>query len=128
VANILVPEYPMTPFKQNENPVWDRLKQLADRMNLPEKHLKHMLADNNRFENFSLKAAGIFYDFSRQRIDGKTMDLLIELSQFRKLKQRFNDMVSGKKVNVSENRPALHTATRNFSENLDNFLPQKTQN
>jgi glucose-6-phosphate isomerase len=88
----------------------------VDWLNIPEKHLRHLLTDNSRLEKCSLKAAGIFYDFSRQRIDKKTMDLLSELAEFRKLKQRFNDMVSGKKVNVTENRPALHTAARNFSD------------
>jgi glucose-6-phosphate isomerase len=106
----------MNSFKLNESPVWSRLIQHADIMNLPEKHLRHLLTDNSRLEKCSLKAAGIFYDFSRQRIDKKAMDLLSELAEFRKLKQRFNDMVSGKKVNVTENRPALHTAARNFSD------------
>jgi glucose-6-phosphate isomerase len=103
-------------FKQNKSPVWNRLIQHADIMNLPEKHLKHLLTDNSRLDKYSLKTSGIFYDFSRQRVDEKTMNHLIELAEFRKLKQRFDDMVSGKKVNVTENRPALHTATRNFSD------------
>ncbi len=106
----------MTQRKHNENPTWNRLIQRADIMNLPEKHLKHLLRYNGRLEKFSLKAAGIFYDFSRQRVDEKTMDHLIELAEFRKLKQRFYDMVRGKKANVTENRPALHTAARNFSD------------
>jgi len=105
----------MNQFKHNENSTWNRLMQRADIMNVPEKHLKHLLTDNSRLEKFSLKAAGIFYDFSRQRIDDKTMDLLIELAEYRKLKQRFVEMVSGEKFNVTENRPALHTAARNFS-------------
>ena len=107
----------MTQFKHNENPTWNRLMQRADVMNLPEKHLKQLLKDNRRLEKYSLKAAGVFYDFSRQRIDEKTMDLLIELAGSRKLKQRFVEMISGEKVNVTENRPALHTAARNFSGN-----------
>jgi glucose-6-phosphate isomerase len=110
------PEPPMSPFNHKENPIWDRLIQHADIMNLPEKHLKHLLADSRRLEKFSLKASGIFYDFSRQRVEEKTLDLLIELAEFRHLKQRFADMVSGKKVNVTEDRPALHTAARNFSD------------
>ena len=107
----------MPPYKPKENSTWNRLIQHADVMNLPEKHLKHLLADGNRLEKFSLKAAGIFYDFSRQRIEEQTLDLLMELAESRKLKQQFDDMVSGKIVNVTENRPALHTATRNFSDN-----------
>jgi glucose-6-phosphate isomerase len=106
----------MNTFKLNESSVWRRLIQHADIMNLPEKHLRHLLTDNSRLEKCSLKAAGIFYDFSRQRIDKKAMDLLIELAEFRRLKQRFDDMVSGKIVNATENRPALHTAARNFSD------------
>ena len=105
----------MNTIKQSESQVWNQLIQHADIMNLPENHLKHLLTDNSRLEKFSLKAAGIFYDFSRQRIDEKTMDLLVELAEFKKLKQRFAEMVSGEKVNVTENRPALHTAARNFS-------------
>ena len=107
----------MNTFKQSESPVWNRLIQHADIIDRPEKHLKHLLKDNDRIEKFSLKAADIFYDFSRQRVDEKTMDLLFELAEFKNLKQRFVEMVSGEKVNVTENRPALHTATRNFSGN-----------
>lgn len=106
----------MNTVKQSESPVWNRLIKRADIMDRPEKHLKHLLKDNDRIEKFSLKAADIFYDFSRQRVDEKTMDLLFELAEFRKLKQRFDDMVGGEKVNVTENRPALHTAARNFSD------------
>lgn len=106
----------MTQFKHDENKIWNRLNQYADQMSRPEKHLKHLLKDNSRFEKFSLKAADIFYDFSRQRIDEKIMDLLFELAEFKNLRQQFEDMVSGKKVNVTENRPALHTAARHFSD------------
>jgi glucose-6-phosphate isomerase len=105
----------MPPSNPKINPIWNRLIQHADKMNLPEKHLKQLLADHHRLERFSLNAAGIFYDFSRQRIEEKTLDLLIELAEFRNLKQRFANMVNGKKVNVTEDRPALHTAARNFS-------------
>ena len=75
----------MNAFKLNGSSVWNRLIQQADIMNLPEKHLKYMLTDNSRLEKYSLKAAGIFYDFSRQRIDKETMDLLVELAEFKKL-------------------------------------------
>ncbi|MBW2406486.1 MAG: glucose-6-phosphate isomerase [Deltaproteobacteria bacterium] len=106
----------MAQFKQNGNLTWNQLIQHADIMNHPEKHLKHLLADNRRLEKFSLKAAGIFFDFSRQRVDEKTMDYLIELAEVRKLKRRYFEMINGQKVNVTENRPALHTAVRNFSD------------
>jgi len=106
----------MMQFKHGKNPIWKLLIQHAAIMNQPENHLKYLLQDQNRLDKFSLKDAGIFYDFSRQRIDENTMDRLIELAEIRELKQRFDDMVNGKKVNVTENRPALHTAARNLSD------------
>ncbi len=107
----------MTGLKLNEIPVWNKLIQQAEIMERPEMHLKHLLADKDRLTRFSLKAAGIFYDFSRQRLDDKAMDLLFELAEILKLKQQFNAMSSGEKVNTTENRAALHTAVRNFSDN-----------
>jgi glucose-6-phosphate isomerase len=107
----------MTGLKLNEISVWKKLIQHADIIKRPEKHLKHLLADKDRLTKFSLKAAGIFYDFSRQRLDDKAMDLLFELAEILKLKQQFNAMASGEKVNTTENRAALHTALRNFSDN-----------
>lgn len=107
----------MNVLKLNEIPVWNKLIQQAEIMERPEKHLKHLLADKDRLAKFSLKAAEIIYDFSRQRLDDKTMDLLFELAEILKLKQQFIAMSSGEKVNTTENRAALHTASRNFSDN-----------
>ncbi len=101
--------------KLNETPVWKNLMQHAAVMEHPEKHLKKLLNEKDRFNKFSLNGADIFFDFSRQRVDETTMDLLFELSSARKIKQAFNSMVNGKKVNTTENRAALHTASRNFS-------------
>ncbi len=105
----------MSHLKRTINPVWKKLIQHADIIDRPEKHLKHLIKDKGRIEKFSLKASDIFYDFSRQRVDEKTMDLLFELAELINLKQRFTEMVSGEKVNATENRPALHTAARSFS-------------
>jgi glucose-6-phosphate isomerase len=106
----------MTGLKLNEMSVWKKLIQHADIMKRPEKHLKHLLEDENRLAKFSLKAAGIFYDFSRQRLDDKAMELLFELADSLKLKQQFDAMAGGEKINTTENRAALHTAARNFSD------------
>jgi len=85
-------------------------------MERPDKHLKHLVADEGRFEKFSLQDAGILYDYSRQRVDGKAMELLFELAETRNVRQQFKAMVRGEKVNTTENRAALHTATRNFAD------------
>ena len=105
----------MTNFKHGKSPVWKALIRHAEVMNRPENHLKYLVESHDRLSNFSLKAAGIFYDFSRQRLDEKTMDLLFELAEDRRLREQFSAMVHGKKINATENRPALHTAARNFS-------------
>jgi len=100
----------------NETPVWKNLMQHAAVMEHPEKHLKNLLNEKDRFKNFSLNGSDIFFDFSRQRVDETTMDLLFELSSTRKIKQAFNSIVNGEKVNTTENRAALHTASRSFSD------------
>jgi glucose-6-phosphate isomerase len=91
------------------------LTKQAQIMNHPENHLKNLVVKKDRLNNFSLNQAGLFYDFSRQRVDETTMNLLFNLAEKRKLNQNFNAMVSGENVNTSENRAALHTATRNAS-------------
>lgn len=103
--------------KLNDTTAWKMLKQHADVIKRPEKHLKHLIREENRLEKYSVRDAGMFFDFSRQRVDEKTMDLLFELSETRELKQQFNSMLNGEKVNIAENRAALHTASRNFSKN-----------
>jgi len=106
----------MTNFKYGKRPIWEALLRHAEVMNRPENHLKYLLESHDRVSKFSLKSAGIFYDFSRQRLDEKTMDLLLELAEDRRLKEQFSAMVHGEKMNTTENRPALHTAARNFSD------------
>ena len=96
-------------------PEWKKLAQQAGKMDLPENHLKYLVKEKDRFEKFSLQGAEIFYDFSRQRVDEKAMDLLFKLAGARKLKESFNSMANGEKVNTTENRAVLHTASRNFS-------------
>jgi glucose-6-phosphate isomerase len=96
-------------------PEWNQLAAHADRMTLPENHLKHLIKQKSRLENFSIHGCELFYDFSRQRIDEQVLKSLFDLAKTRKIKQRFNQMTSGELVNNTENRTALHTATRSFS-------------
>lgn len=97
-------------------PEWERLKKHAGIINRENNHLKYMIKENGRIENFSLKGAGLFYDFSRQRVDTKAMKLLLNLAKARRIKERFKNMSDGEKVNNTEKREALHTASRSFSD------------
>jgi len=110
-------ENTMPPENPNETPAWKNLIRHAAIMNQPEKHLKNLLNKKDRFKNFYLKGADIFFDFSRQRVDETTMDLLFELSSARNIRKTFNFMVNGERVNITEDRAALHTASRDFSDN-----------
>lgn len=105
----------MSESKNIKQDIWKQLDQHADTMGRPEKHLKHLISEKGRLENFSLTGGGIFYDFSRQRIDEKGLTLLLELAESLSLIKTFHEMMNGEKVNGSEKRAALHTATRQFS-------------
>ena len=97
-------------------PEWKSLNKHAAVINREKKHLKYMIKEKDRLENFSLKGAGLFYDFSRQRVDAKAIKLLLNLAEARKVKELFKNMTDGEKVNTTENREALHTASRSFSD------------
>jgi glucose-6-phosphate isomerase len=96
---------------------WKQLMARAEVMNQPQHHLKRLIADPNRLSTFSLAAADVFFDFSRQRIDATALALLFELARTRGVQEKFAAMTQGEKLNVTENRAALHTATRDFSSN-----------
>jgi glucose-6-phosphate isomerase len=68
--------------------------------------------DPRRFEKFSLAAAGIFLDYSKNRLDEKTIELLTSLARGRGLESQRDAMFSGHKINTTEHRAVLHTALR----------------
>ncbi len=96
-------------------PEWNGLKTHAETFSHPETHLKHLLDEPGRFSTFSRSGGGLFYDFSRQRIDGTALGLLIDLAEKRQVRRHFREMMAGAVVNVTERRAALHTACRDFS-------------
>ena len=88
------------------------LQKQAPRFDRPDFHLKQMIKDPARLEKFSLGMPGFFFDFSRQRLDNTVKKTLTGLVEERGAKQMFARMAAGEKVNISENRAALHTACR----------------
>jgi glucose-6-phosphate isomerase len=71
--------------------------------------------DPQRFENFTMQAAGVFLDYSKNRIDSKTMALLMQLAQDCDLATWREKMFTGEPINSTEHRAVLHTALRNRS-------------
>lgn len=76
-------------------------------------HLRELFTDDpNRGQTFSLDAVGVHLDYSKNRINSETMSLLIALANQADLPARIEAMMSGEKINVTENRAVLHTALR----------------
>jgi glucose-6-phosphate isomerase len=69
-------------------------------------------ADPERFERLSVEAAGLFLDYSKNRLDGRTLDMLAALARERGVEARRDAMFAGEKINLTEQRAVLHTALR----------------
>jgi glucose-6-phosphate isomerase len=73
-------------------------------------------ADDNRFEKFSIELDELLFDFSKNRVSVKTMELLLELVNECQLTEAIQAMFSDEKINETENKAFLHTALRDFSK------------
>jgi glucose-6-phosphate isomerase len=80
-------------------------------------HLRKLFAaDTDRFKNFSLEFNDILFDYSKNIINKKTMQLLLQLAEECKVKEGIDAMFNGEKINETEDRSVLHVALRNFSD------------
>jgi glucose-6-phosphate isomerase len=78
-----------------------------------EQHLRQLFADDpERGERLTTEAVGIALDYSKHRITGETIGLLLQLAQESGLRARIDAMFRGEKINVTENRAVLHVALR----------------
>lgn len=68
--------------------------------------------DPTRFEQFSVEAAGLFLDYSKNRLNGTTLKLLCTLARERGVETQRDAMFAGEKINSTEQRAVLHTALR----------------
>lgn len=72
--------------------------------------------DPQRFNRFSLKFNDILFDYSKNRITEETLSLLIELAEKSHLSEWIERMFRGDPINHTEQRPVLHVALRNYSD------------
>jgi len=72
--------------------------------------------DPQRARRYCLEAAGLFLDFSKNPVSDETLQLLIELANQSSLPDQVRAMFDGRRINITENRPALHIALRNRSQ------------
>ncbi|GMQ76787.1 MAG: glucose-6-phosphate isomerase [Gammaproteobacteria bacterium] len=95
----------------NHLPAWQALQ--AHHTQVAPLGLRDLFADDrDRFQRFSLEACGLFLDYSKNRITGETMALLVELARQAQVEVWRDRMVAGDMVNASERRAALHVALR----------------
>jgi len=76
-------------------------------------HLRQLFAgDRTRGERLTAEAAGIYLDYSKNRITDETLKLLLQLAHESGLQERIDAMFRGDRINVSEDRAVLHVALR----------------
>jgi glucose-6-phosphate isomerase len=100
---------PTLPLKRRA--AWKKLQ--AHFKLIGPRHLRELFAeDPDRGEQLTLEAAGIYLDYSKNRITRGTLELLIELAEESGLRERIAAMFAGEPINVSEQRSVLHVALR----------------
>src|SRR6516164_5773848 len=96
---------------RNKRGAWRALEDHYEAMR--SRHLRDLFAhDPARGERMTAEAAGVFLDYSKNRIDDETLRLLIDLAEQSGLRERIDAMFRGEKINLTENRAVLHVALR----------------
>ena len=96
------------------SPAWRALSAHFDSMR--ERHMRQMFQDDPaRFNKFTVQLGGLFFDYSKNRINEETVGLLVKLAEQSELPAFIERMFNGDKINSTEGRAALHTALRNRS-------------
>jgi len=94
-----------------QRPAWKSLG--AHHKKIAKLHLRELFAaDKKRGEKLTAEAAGLFLDYSKNRVTAETLKLLQQLAKESGLRARMDAMFRGDKINFTENRAVLHTALR----------------
>src|SRR6202034_4404412 len=100
---------PTTPLRERK--AWQALERHY--AEISGQHLRDLFAaDPQRGERLTAEAAGIYLDYSKNRVTEETMALLMELAAESGVAERRDAMFRGDRINVSENRSVLHVALR----------------
>ncbi|MDQ6618346.1 MAG: glucose-6-phosphate isomerase [Pseudomonadota bacterium] len=94
-----------------ERPAWKALA--AHHQEVRDLHLRELFAgDSRRGERLTAEAAGLYLDYSKNRVTDETIQLLLRLAEECRLGERIDAMFSGARINVTEQRAVLHVALR----------------
>jgi len=94
-----------------ERPAWKALE--AHYQQVRGLHLRKLFGDDpDRGERMTAEAVGLYLDYSKNRITGETLRLLVQLAEESGLRARIDAMFRGEKINLTEKRAVLHVALR----------------
>jgi glucose-6-phosphate isomerase len=94
-----------------ESPAWQAL--LEHHKKASKLHMRALFAaEPRRGVRLSAEAAGLYLDYSKNRVTDETLELLLRLAEECRLAERIEAMFSGQKINVTEGRAVLHVALR----------------
>ena len=100
---------PIKPLTQRK--AWKALA--AHHKQIQKLHLRQLFAaDPKRGRRLTVEAAGLFLDYSKNRVTDETLKLLVQLAEESGLRGRMDAMFGGEKINLTENRAVLHVALR----------------
>ena len=102
-------------FQLTRSVTWQALDRLRDKT-ANDRIRDYFTNDPQRFEKMSLRVGGLFLDYSKHHVSDEVLTKLIELADHSALVQRRAQMFSGDIINVTENRPVLHTALRHLGD------------
>ena len=111
-----------TASRPEETASWKKLTALAEIAT--QTHNRERVGETDRFEKYSIRVGSLLVDFSKQRIDRSIFEGLVGLAEESRVLDLISAQMTGEIVNVTEHRPALHTALRTPA---DAKLPQVTQ-
>jgi glucose-6-phosphate isomerase len=94
-----------------QRPSWKALA--AHYRQIKHLNLRKLFADDpKRGARLAAEAAGVYLDYSKNRINDQTIKLLMQLAKESGLREKIDAMFSGEKINTTENRAVLHVALR----------------
>ena len=100
-----------TPDALSSRPAWKALGAHAHAMR--DVHLRQLFtSDPERGTRLTAEGAGLFLDYSKNRVTDATIALLVQLAKESRLRERIDAMFAGERINVTENRAVLHVALR----------------
>jgi glucose-6-phosphate isomerase len=92
-------------------PAWQALK--SHHKEISAAHIRDLFAaDPNRGERLTAEGAGLYLDYSKNRITAETIALLVQLAKESRLQERIEAMFRGERINATEDRSVLHVALR----------------